>query len=403
MNSFEKFVIEHENDDITKLILSQDKWPDIDIRLAADTIYCRKRLKNKVPEWYSVTSLIYPDSLCAEQCSSSETARYKASLARSIIGRGNGRIADLTGGLGIDSWAFSQISERVLYNESKKALYNVASQNFNKLKIDNILISNETIDTTNADKLLTDFEPDLIYIDPARRSSSGKKVFLLEDCSPDVLKLITPLLKICRHILIKLSPMADISMVAERIGRQVREIHIVGSSGECKELLVWIDSNRNNTFRLIVNDSGNMIEIPQEENFEGKAIIYNGPVEEINGKLLIEPGKALMKAGHFEYISKKFNISKLGISTHLYIADLLPMALKGLCKTFRIIDTCPLSSKNIKAVGKQYRNAAVTSKNIPIRSDELSARMKTIEDGRIHIFGTHIDNTGNYLIVTEKV
>lgn len=79
------------------------------------------------------------------------------------------------------------------------------------------------------------------------------------------------------------------------------------------------------------------------------------------------------------------------------------MALKGLCKTFRIIDICPLSSKNIKAVGKQYRNASVTSKNIPIKSDELRTRMKTIEEGRIHIFGTHIDNTGNYLIVTEKV
>lgn len=403
MNRFEQFIIEHENDDVTRLLLSKNKWPDIDISLAAATITCRSRIKDKVPQWYAVTSLIYPDRLCSEQCSSSWAAEYKAALAKKIIGHDNGRIADLTGGLGIDSWAFSQIASKVLYNEGKEYLAKAAKHNFKELSVNNIDISNETIDTDNVKRITDDFRPDLVFMDPARRSSEGKKVFLIEDCSPDILKLKDIILRGCRNILVKLSPMADISMVAERLGKQVREIHITGTSGECKELLVWMDSQWNVEYRLVVNDSGNILEIESSADDSAANPAYINNADSLIGKLLIEPGKTLMKAGRFNYLSSRFKMHKLGKNTHLYISEALPQALEGLCKCFRIIDICPLSSRNIKETGQKYRHASVTAKNIPMKSDELRIRMKTIEDGMTHIFAAHLDDSGNYLIITEKL
>lgn len=400
MTEFEKFIIEHADEEPAELLLHKDKWPYVDIIQAANTIGCRKRLKHKVPEWYEATSLLYPDTLCAEQCSSTETAFYKASIAKSVIGSSQGRIADITGGLGIDSWAFSSVASQVFYNEMKPALVKAAINNFKILEINNISISNETIDIDNIETLLYDFKPDLIFMDPARRSQSGKKLFLIEDCSPDILTLKDKLLSICNHIMVKLSPMADISMVAERFGREVREIHIIGSKGECKELLVIMEAGWKAGYSLIVYDSGHSLEISREHE-KKQPVKYIQSLDDVLGKILVQPGKALMKTGRFNYMSSEFDMSKLGVSTHLYITDNIPRDLNGFCKFFKVIDLHKLDSKSLKSVGKQYVMASVTAKNIPMKSEELRKRMKTSDGGNIHIFGVHIDNIGNYLLITE--
>ena len=79
--SFADFILQHEGDDPVRLLLARDKYPEVDIDLAVTTLEVRRKLRTKVPEWYAVPSLIYPFRLSGEQCSSSETARYKASLA----------------------------------------------------------------------------------------------------------------------------------------------------------------------------------------------------------------------------------------------------------------------------------------------------------------------------------
>ena len=78
--SFADFILQHEGDDPVRLLLARDKYPDVDIDLAVTTLEVRRKLRTKVPEWYAVPSLVYPFRLSGEQCSSSETARYKASL-----------------------------------------------------------------------------------------------------------------------------------------------------------------------------------------------------------------------------------------------------------------------------------------------------------------------------------
>ena len=111
--SFADFILQHEADDPVRLLLSRDRYPDVDIDLAVNTLEVRKKLRTKVPEWYEVPSLVYPFRLSGEQCSSSAAARYKARVALRHTARNGGilKVADLTGGMGVDAWAFAQVAE----------------------------------------------------------------------------------------------------------------------------------------------------------------------------------------------------------------------------------------------------------------------------------------------------
>ena len=212
MDKLIKFVSEHINDDISRMILNRDKWPEIDIDMAISCIESRKKLKGKIQEWYDDPRLIFPAKLSAEQCSSSATGRYKAMLAERIASTCSKewRLADLTGGLGADSWFFSQKAAAVLYNEMQKSLCEAAEHNFRILGANNISISNHAViaDDTAEDipsngmtpsGLLASFRPDIVYMDPARRGEGGKKVFLIEECTPDVLALKDETFTLCRH------------------------------------------------------------------------------------------------------------------------------------------------------------------------------------------------------------
>lgn len=77
-----------------RLVMSRREWPSpgdaglagLDAKsLAVNTIEGRKKLRKKLPEWVACSRLVYPSTLCTEQCSSSDTARYKASIVQRIF------------------------------------------------------------------------------------------------------------------------------------------------------------------------------------------------------------------------------------------------------------------------------------------------------------------------------
>jgi len=413
MERLAEFVKRHLNDDTTRLMLDRNKWPEIDMVAVVNCIESRKKLKGKVQEWYDEPRLVFPLKLSAEQCSSSATARYKSKLAERICKKSSGwSLADLTGGLGVDSWYFSRSAEKVLYCEMQEALCKAASHNFSILGADNICVSNKAVSSegslegTSPEELLSGFHADIIYMDPARRGEGGRKVFLIEECTPDVLTLKKELFGICRHLLIKLSPMADISMVCERLGRTCREVHVVAAGGECKELLIWMDREWNDGYEIIAAElqkDGTVSEFrfdPREETLSKDCITTAGT----SGSFLFEPGKALMKAGAFNTIAKKFRLDKLGQSTHYYMTDELEKAesLMKHGKIFRIIQALPLDKRTIKEIGKTYPKAEVTARNIPMDTDTLRKKLGAASGDDIHIFGLRSDLSGNILLVTSK-
>lgn len=471
MDSFEKFIVENGNADTVRLVMACKEWPvpedaelaELDAKsLAVNTIEGRRRLRKKLPEWVACTGLVYPSSLCAEQCSSSDTARYKASIVQrifneyvgtvaSMVGdpcrttgsatenkmvtelaevtigtRKTGRIADLTGGLGVDSWAFSEVAEEVLYNEMNPALAAAARHNFKALGVTNIFIKNSEATSDSLKDIFGDFRPDVIFLDPARRDSAGKKVFLLEDCSPDVLKILPELFGISRFVLLKLSPMADITMAVERLdrtyeeylekasgkgwnGQWVREVHVVASGGECKELLILLDGEWKEGYSLTCREDGKTLTFKPEEITKAKA----GYPDSTFARIIFEPGKSLTKAGVSNAICERFGLVKLARFTHLYTiseplsdseSEQRTAPLKDFGKVFYVKEILPLNKSSMKDVGKRYPHSEVSAKNIPMSSDELRTRLKVKSGDDAHIFGVRIEtpyNEDNYLIVTE--
>ena len=408
MDKLTAFVQEHIGDDLTRLVLDRKKWPDIDMDLAVSCIQSRRKLKGKVQEWYMNPELIFPVGLSAEQCSSTATGIYKSGLASRIAGSIPFRLADLTGGLGVDSWYFSQKASQVWYHEMQEKLCIAAEHNFRSLKAENIVIRNMTSTPETIGKILCEAQPDIVYMDPARRGEGGKKVFLLEECTPDVLTLKEQMFKHCRHILLKLSPMADITMACSRLGTTCREVHIVATGGECKELLIWMDREWSGEYTITAVElpSGYPDMEPAEFSFcssEEKITTASRPRNDVSG-FLFEPGKSLMKAGCFNLIANHFGLMKLGVSTHYYVTESAAKAdeLKPYGKVYMILSAQPLDKRSIKAAGAAYPRAEVTARNIPMDTETLRKKLGVTSGDDAHIFGLKSDSLGNLLIITQR-
>lgn len=418
--TLKEFIQEHENDDTARLMLSGNRWPDIDIDKAVTIIECRKKIRTKLPEWYEIPEIIYPDRLSSEQSSSSATAKYKASVASRIAN--GGRIADLTGGLGADSLAFSRIASHVMYNEMEPRRAEAARNNFPLLGAENISVSSFCVeeagkseDAANFWETLKRFSPDLVYMDPARRSSSGSKVFLLEDCSPDVLTLIPDIFRICGNLLLKLSPMADISMLLKRLqehGAGTKELHIVSAGGECKELLLWCTPSATDDTALIINENGNILRTSIAAESAAVPQFLQDATQLNSMQFLFEPGKALAKAGLFNAICTMQDnaddgtmLLKAGRSTHLYFTDNQDNA-SDYGKVFKVIDIAPFCKHGIRDFSAKYPMAEVSARNLPLTSEELRRKLKVQSGGNVHIFGLHIDfcreASANYLVAASR-
>lgn len=387
------FIIAHENDDLAALVLQRDRWPDVDVALAAECIAARRKLRLKVPEWYADPSLICPIALSAEQCSSTATASYKAAVAGSAV-----RLADLTGGLGVDCWQFAKVARAVLYNEMNPLLFEAAKANLKRLGCDNVEFSNTCISPSTLPDLLDSFKPDLVFIDPARRSG-GRKVFLPEDCSPDVLALQDIILERGCLLMLKLSPMADISMLLRKF-HCVKELHIVEADGECKELLLLMEPGFTGETTLV---AGTLRFTISEEKSAAPVFISAMPEP---GHLLFEPGPALAKSGAFKLISEKYGLRKLGPDTHLYISDSVIPDLGDLGKWFEIQEVTLFGKAALRDFATRWPGADVTARALPLSSDQLRLKLDSInKSGKIatalttHIFGAG-SSIGRILIAT---
>lgn len=429
-----EFIVEHENDDLAALVLQRHRWPDIDVSLAAECIASRRKLRSKVPEWYADSSLVCHVALSAEQCSSTVTARYKAAVAQEacrlpleaireeqrarpcpVKGPRSGhcssaslqpalptslRIADLTGGLGIDCWQFSKVAGAVLYNEMNPALFEAAKANLKRLGCDNVEFSNICISPDTLPGLLDSFKPDLVFADPARRSE-GRKVFLPEDCSPDVLALQDIVLDRGCKMLLKLSPMADISLMLRKF-RCVKELHVVEADGECKELLLLLEPGFGGDAEIVVacpvsgpvsgyDDSFRFFRA--EEKAAVPLFISEAPVP---GQILFEPGPALSKSSAFNLLSARFGLRKLGPSAHLYCTYPTDSVrhLAGYGKCFEIQEVAPFGKAALRGFASRWPGAEVTARALPLSSDELRLKLsslsKKVPRGSMHCSGTDL-------------
>jgi len=385
-----RFITEHEQGDIYQLSLQSGRYKDIDFDFAIRQIVGRQKIRNKVPRFFQMADIEYPVQLSLEQSSSETTAQYKASLCE-----GNS-LVDLTGGFGVDCCFMAAHFKQVTYVERQAELCQLAIHNFSVLNENHIEVVN-----AQTEKYLAEMEPvDWIFIDPARRSTSGKKVVLLSDCEPDVSALSDLLLKKATQVMIKLSPMMDISAAVRDLPKTA-EIHIVAVENECKEILLILNKSTEDklfvkTINFIKNKNNQLFE------FERNDEVISNPVftSEIQ-KYLYEPNAAVMKSGAFKLIGSQYRLLKLHINTHLYTSEELSTDFPG--RIFEVKSVWENSKKELKSQVLRIPKANLTTRNYPLSVEELRKKLKITEGGDIYLFACTLANEQKVIIECEKI
>ena len=395
---FKEFIIAHETESPAELMLHRDRWPDIDMAVAVRCIQGRAKARTKLPAWYAEPGLIYPQSLSLEQCSSQATALYKQRFVHS-----GDRVADLTGGLGVDSWSLSQAAASVDYFERSEELCACARHNFSVLGKNNIKV--HQAETTP--EMLGNIPSDsysLIYLDPARRGKDGGRVYSLKDCEPDITVLRHELLRIAPRILLKASPMADIRVLLSELP-EAAEVRIVSHNNECKEILVLMQRNHSAPPEEIPIAAVEILDdhASQTDEFhfslreEMEVAADLASPSEITG-FLYEPSPALLKSGAFKLPAVRFGLRKISASTHFYTAPAPVGHFPG--KIRRIIEVLPFHKAAIRDFRKKYPSCSVTARNFPMTSEELRRRLGTSESDTLRVLATTASDSSRLLIIT---
>lgn len=388
-NSTIQFIKEHEKDDVRKLALQASRYPDRDMPFIIQQIAGRQISKDKLPTWYDNENIIYPVHLSLEQCSSEKTAIYKASLCqgKSFI--------DLTGGLGVDFSFMSQQFDEAIYVEQNIDLIELASHNMQALGLKNISIVND-----NAESYLSNANSfDTIYLDPARRNTHGQKTVLIEDCTPNLREIGETLFEKGEQVIIKLSPMLDISLALKSLS-EINQVHIVSVNNECKELLFVKDKAKADYINFkCINILNNQTQIYSfEKEGENETIIaYTNKIE----KYLYEPNPSVLKAGAYKSIARDFSINKLHQSSHLYTSDELVENFSG--RKFEIISSFEFNKKELKQNLSKIDKANITVRNFPLSVAEIRKKTNIKEGGEIYIFATTLSNEKRVFIVCKKI
>ena len=391
-----EFVLAHEADSPAELMLHRDRWPSIDMTVAVRCIQGRAKARTKLPLWYAEPGLLYPQSLSLEQCSSQATALYKQRFVHS-----GDRLADLTGGLGVDSWSLSQAAASVDYFERSEELCDCARHNFSALGRDNITVHCAETTPVMLSRIPSDTYS-LIYLDPARRGRDGGRVYSLRDCEPDITALRPELLRIAPRILLKASPMADIRVLLSELP-EASEVHILSSENECKEVLVLMLRDNavpagNIPITAVELSSGeDVAEFHFTLREENEAAADLAAPSEITGYLL-EPSPAILKSGAFKLPAVRFGLRKISASTHFYTAPAPVEHFPG--KIRRIIEVLPFHKAAIRDFRKKYPACSVTARNFPMTSEELRRRLGSAESDTLRVLATTASDGSRLLIVS---
>lgn len=393
-DSFNDFVQKYEQEDPVKLRLKKFRNLDFDISFAIDQIESRQKIKAKLPFWFQNKQLLFPSVLSAEQASSEDTARYK----HNIINGKYKSICDLTGGLGIDSYYLALSAEKVTYVERYLSYCNIAKYNFNILKQSNINVvcsdSRQFIKECNE-------KFDAYYIDPARRGSENKRLYDLHDCEPDIIDFQRILLEKAPVILLKASPMIDITRALQDL-KFVHEVHIISVRNECKELFFIInrDIPSSNVLVHCVNLNNEKQSDKYTFTLEDEKKLPQAQLVTSIQRYLYEPNLSILKAGAFKSVATSFPVNKLHKNSHLYTSEEFVNGFPG--RTFMVEEIIPFSGKIIKKISESYSSANITSRNFPISSDELRKKTKIKDGGDIYIFATTLNPDKKVLIVCKK-
>jgi hypothetical protein len=377
------FINENINSNISDLALQKHNFKTIEYNQIINQIVAKQKAKDKLPTWFTTEHIIYPPKVSIEQTSSEKAAKYKSSI---IEGE---NLIDLSGGFGIDDYYFSSVFKNVIHCEISEELSFIVSHNYKQLKKENIkCIAGESTEILK--KLNSQF--DCIYIDPSRRNDKKGKVFLLQDCEPNVPDLLNFYYNYTNRILIKTAPILDIQAGLNEL-HNVKNIHIVAVDNEVKELLWEIEKDYTNNVTII------SVNIEKENDSIVKTILGKeySPTFSLPETYLYEPNASLLKSGNFNAVSEIFQFNKLHQHSHLYTSN-NKIDFPG--RRFKIDAIIPFQKKEIKGLMNSKMN--VTTRNFPLKVDEIKKKYKIKDGGTVFaFFTTNIENNKIVLLCSK--
>ncbi len=367
----QKFISENLNKNLDKVILKGSPFEGISIQELAQQIAGKKTTQKKLPLWANNNAIYFPPKINLEQCSSAQTADYKSKLLK-----GNS-IIDLTGGFGVDCSYFARKINEVIHCELDKNLSQIAVHNAKTLGIDNLQsYPGDSLETLK--KLDRKF--DWIYIDPSRRNEHKGKVFLLEDCLPNVPQNLDFLFRYTDNILLKNSPILDISSTINEL-KFTKEIHVIAVANEVKELLFVLEKNYEGSISVITCNHTKTEQ--QVFNFEWGSVA-NASYSDVQ-KYGYEPNTAILKSGGFQQLATSLGIAKLHQHSHLYTSEVLRKDFPG--RKFIVEHTISYDKKKIWQL-LPAKKANISVRNFPETVAQIRKKTKIKDGGDHYLFFT---------------
>jgi len=444
------FVAAHRTEDVRQLALKAKRVEGLDLPLALDQIAGWQIACKKLPQWASCEGIIYPPHISMEQCSSQFTAQYKSEIAQTLLtpavtvrarmsdsaesdnqttksepqlsdsGESDTQetktgvrvtdspesdtlvarssMVDLTGGFGVDFSYLARGFSQATYVERQRHLCDLAEHNMAALGLDQARIV-----CGDGVEYLRQMGPvDFIYLDPARRDEHGSRTYAIEDCTPNVLELRDLLLAKSQYTLVKLSPMLDWRKAVVDFDGTVREVHIVATGNECKELLLVLGQQVHeepSAPRVFCVNDNQRIDYDSAAYTQGLRI-GGKPLPEAKN-YLYEPNASIMKAGCFDLVEERFGVTQVGPSSHLFVSATPVADFPG--RGFAIEAIGGMNKKDIKRLLNGTKQANIAVRNFPLTAPQLRKKLKLADGGPVYLFGTTMQGCDHVLLRTSKI
>lgn len=387
----QQFIEEHLNDDVVTLLLKSKEVHGVPTSLIADQITGKRKAAEKLSLYYNTSGIIYPPAINWSQCSSEQTAEYKAQwLKTKTTDFKNG--VDLTGGFGVDAFFIGKLFQQYVYIDPNEKLLHIAKHNHEMLGAKQIVYKNTTAEVF-ADQLSEEY--DFIYVDPSRRDEGNKKLVRLCECVPDVTSLQDKLLQQSPVLLIKTSPLLDIQQGLREL-KNVKEVVVLSVNNECKEVLFWCEGN------FLATPEITAINLHKNEEVfcftfseECSAIVaFSAPK-----RYIYEPNVSVLKAGAFKCIANQFQLYKLHVNTHLYTSDSFILDFPG-----RVFEVRAIVKSDPKMVSEYFKEgkANVITRNYPLSPEELKKKLKLTDGSEQYLLAfTGVDK--KYIVCANRL
>ena len=445
-----EFVAMHRDEDVRELALKAKRVEGLDLPLALDQIAGWQIARKKLPQWASCEGIVYPPHISMEQCSSQFTAQYKSEIAQTLLapaatvrarvsdsGESDNQttksepqlsdsaesvmqtaksafqlsdspesdtlvakraMVDLTGGFGVDFSYLARGFSQATYVERQRHLCDLAEHNMAALGLDQARIV-----CGDGVEYLRQMGPvDFIYLDPARRDEHGSRTYAIEDCTPNVLELRDLLLAKSQYTLVKLSPMLDWRKAVADFDGTVREVHIVATGNECKELLLVLGQQVHeepSAPRVFCVNDNQRIDYDSAAYTQGLRI-GGKPLPEAKN-YLYEPNASIMKAGCFDLVEERFGVTQVGPSSHLFVSATPVADFPG--RGFAIEAIGGMNKKDIKRLLNGTKQANIAVRNFPLTAPQLRKKLKLADGGPVYLFGTTMQGCDHVLLRTSKI